>query len=273
MGRWEMATRKPHPALGPHVRRYVGWFEHMAVPLCRRELPTDEVPVIISFGGPIRVYDAGDSERFRDLGSFATGAYDAYVRVLSSGPAGGIQIDFTILGARLFLGRPLAALTNSAVPLDDLLGPLARRLEMQLYDAPTWDARFDILDREFTARLMAAIPPSREVVWTWRRLVQTGGRIGISRIVDEVGWSQKHLIARFREHIGLSPKTMARVLRFSHAARALRSATLPRLTDLALDCGYYDQAHFTRDFRAFAGVTPGELVASLLPDGGGISAD
>jgi AraC-like DNA-binding protein len=268
-----MVSRAPHPALLPHVRQYAGWFEHMAVPFCRRELPTEEVPVIISFGAPIRVYDAGDLQSYRDLGSFATGAYDSYIRVLSSGPMGGIQINFTILGARLFLDRPLAALTNCSVPLEDILGPMARRLEMELYDAPTWDARFDILDRVLTARLMAATPPSREVVWAWCRMVQTGGRIGIGRIVDEVGWSQKHLIARFREDIGLSPKIMARVLRFSNAARVLRGPTPPRLTDIALDCGYYDQAHFTRDFRAFAGVTPTELVSSLLPDGGGISAD
>jgi AraC-like DNA-binding protein len=268
-----MAQRAPHPALRPHVRQYTGWFEHMAAPLCRRELPTEEVPVIISFGAPIRVYNAGESERYSDLGSFATGAYDSYVRVRSSGPAGGVQVNFTILGARLFLGRPLADLTNRSVPLDDLLGPLARRLEMQLHEAPTWDARFDILDREIAARLRMATPPGPEVIWTWRRLLTTGGRVGIGRIVDEVGCSQRHLISRFREHIGLSPKTMARVLRFARAAQALRTAAPPRLVDIAHDCGYYDQAHFTRDFRAFAGVTPGELVSSLLPDGGGISAD
>src|ERR1043165_5462940 len=102
-----MAQRTPHRALAPHVRRYVGWFEQMASPLLRRELPTDEVPVIISFGAPIRVYNAGASDRYSDLGSFATGAYDSYVRVLSSGPSGGVQVNFTILGARLFLGRPL----------------------------------------------------------------------------------------------------------------------------------------------------------------------
>jgi AraC-like DNA-binding protein len=268
-----MAVRQPAPALRAYVRQYAGWFEHMAAPLCRRELPTDEIPVIISFGAPIRVYDAGDSKVYRDLGSFSTGAYDSYVRVLSAGPCGGIQINFTILGARLFLGRPLGELTNQSVPLDCVLGPAAPRLESELYDAPTWDDRFDILDREIGARFRAARRPSAEVLWTWRRLVETGGQVSIDRIVDEIGRSHRHVIACFREHIGLTPKTMARVLRFSRAARALREATPPRLVDLANDCGYYDQAHFTRDFRAFAGVTPRELLASLLPDGGGIAAD
>lgn len=268
-----MAVRQPAVALRGYVRQYAGWFEHMAAPLCRRELPTDEIPVIISFGAPIRVYDAGDSHRFHNLGSFATGAYETYVRVLSSGPCGGIQINFTILGARLFLARPLSHLRNLSVPLDCVLGAAAPRLESELYDAPTWDARFDILDREIGARMRAAAKPCPEVFWTWRRLVETGGQVSIDRIVEEIGRSHKHVIACFREHIGLTPKTMARVLRFSRAAKALREPAPPRLVDLANDCGYYDQAHFTRDFRAFAGVTPRELLASLLPDGGGIAAD
>jgi hypothetical protein len=178
-----MAVRQPAAALRGYVRQYAGWFEHMAAPLLRRELPTDEVPVIISFGAPIRVYDAGDSSRFRDLGSFATGAYDAYVRVLSSGPSGGIQINFTILGARLFLARPLSDLRNQSVSLDCVLGAAAPRLESELYDAPTWDARFDILDREIGARILAAPKPGPEVFWTWRRLVETGGQVGIDRML------------------------------------------------------------------------------------------
>jgi AraC-like DNA-binding protein len=271
MGRWEMALRDPHPRLRVHVRRYCGWIEHMATALTRRELPTEEIPVIINFGSPVRVYDAGESDRFVDLDSFATGAYDAFVRVRSQGPSGGVQVNFTILGARLFLGRPLGELHNRSVALDDLLGPFARQLAGRLREAPTWDARFDLLDRVIGARLEAAARPSSSVICTWHRLLESHGLVSIGDVVSETGWSQKHLIARFKHEIGLAPKTMARVLRFSRAADALRGGDA-RLADIAADCGYYDQAHFTRDFREFAGVTPGELMANVLPDGAGIAA-
>jgi len=269
LGRWEMARVLPERSLRPYVSQYVGWIEHMAAPLCRRELPTDEVPVIINFGAPVRVWDAGESTRYTDLGSFAAGAYDTFVRVTSMGASGGIQINFTLLGARLFLGRPLRDLANRSVALEDLFGADATRLTMQLHEAGSWNARFDLLDREIGARFSAARAPADGVLWTWRRIVAARGRVRIGAIVAEVGWSQKHLIARFSDEIGLTPKTLARVLRFARAAETLRRGGAS-LADLAIDCGYYDQAHFTRDFRAFAGVTPTELVASLLPDGGGI---
>lgn len=135
------------------------------------------------------------------------------------------------------------------------------------------DARFAILDRELAARVLTARPPSAAVLCAWRRLVETGGRVSIGAIVGEVGCSRKHLITQFREEIGLPPKTLARVLRFGRAVRIIKQGRGARLTEIAHDCGYYDQAHFSRDFRAFAGVTPAELVRSLMPDHGGFSAD
>jgi AraC-like DNA-binding protein len=272
VGRWEMTFARPAPALRPYVREYNGWFEHMASPLCRREPPTEIIPVIINFGAPVRIFDRDDLTRWTDYGSFTTGTHDRYALVGSAGPSGGIQCNLTILGARLFFDRPLHGLTNAIVRLDDLFGADGRRLVMELYDAPDWEARFDILDRELSTRIFAARPPSREVVWTWRRLTERCGQVPIATLVDEIGWSQKHLIEQFRAEIGLPPKALARVLRFGQAVRLIKSGRV-RLADVAHDCGYYDQAHFTRDTRTLAGVTPSELVKSLMPDSGGFIAE
>ena len=268
-----MAIGAPLAELRPHVTEYVGWIEDMVTPMRRRELPTCEVPVIINFGAPYRVSAGPDGRRWTDVSSFATGAYDTCALVESTGASGGVQINFTILGARLFLGQPLGDLTNSAVALDAVLGPEAARLTDELHTAPDWAARFAILDRVIRARLLGVQLPAAPVLWTWRRLVETRGRVRVGTIVDEIGWSQKHLIARFREEIGLAPKTLGRVLRFSHAVGHIKQGSAPGLADVAAACGYYDQAHFSRDCRELAGASPRDLVASLLPDRGGFVAD
>jgi AraC-like DNA-binding protein len=71
--------------------------------------------------------------------------------------------------------------------------------------------------------------------------------------------------------LGLPPKVIGRILRFDRVKRRLERADGHGLSEIALDCGYYDQAHLNRDFRAFAHATPTEFLARRLPDGGGVA--
>jgi len=172
----------PAPALRSYVREYIGWFEHMAAPLCRRELPTDMAPLILNFGAPVRVFDLADPRTYADVGSFITGAYDQCQLVGSAGPSGGVQVNFTLLGIRLFLARPIEDLKNRAVALDDVLGPPGRRLTEELHELPTWDARFEQLDRVIAARVLAPARVPAGVFCPWHRLMESRGRSTIRSI-------------------------------------------------------------------------------------------
>lgn len=65
---------------------------------------------------------------------------------------------------------------------------------------------------------------------------------------------------------------LARLIRFDRAVQRLQ-APGSALAEVAQDCGYYDQAHFNRDFRTFAGLSPTEFIRASLPEGGGLSGD
>jgi AraC-like DNA-binding protein len=269
LGRWEWATRAPAEALRPFAREYVGWNEELSAPLCRRELPTEEAPLIINFGAPFRLFAPGGERRDRDLASFITGAYDTYQLVESAGASCGVQVNFTLLGIRLLVGRPIQDMTNRALAPEDVFGEFARELTDRLYDAPSWDARFAWLDDALARRMHDPRDVSAGVRCAWHRLIASRGSARIGSIVQEVGCSQRHFIAQFTHELGISPKVFARMLRFGRVVRALRTGQAADLAGLAVRAGYHDQSHLTRDVREFAGTTPGRLRQSLLPDGGG----
>jgi transcriptional regulator GlxA family with amidase domain len=166
---------------------------------------------------------------------------------------------------------PMHELTNRVVDIDDLLGRRGEELVSRLWEADSWPRRFAVLDQAIAARLDEAPRTPSELAWAWERMRSSAGRTAVSALAEELGWSHRRLIARFREGIGLAPKTVGRVLRFERVAHVLEHVEEPRLAELAVECGYYDQAHLNRDFRQFAGTTPGEYMARRLPLGGGVT--
>ena len=103
--------------------------------------------------------------------------------------------------------------------------------------------------------------PSPEVAWAWRRLLASGGKVAIGRLAGEVGWSHKHLITRFRQQVGLPPRTAARLIRFGAVWRRLATHPAARWDAIAADSGYTDQAHLIRDFHQFTGASPTAFLA------------
>jgi AraC-like DNA-binding protein len=149
----------------------------------------------------------------------------------------------------------MGSLAREVVTLEDLLGTDGRVLEERLMETGTWEERFDLVENMLGSKLEAAEQPPPDVDWAWRRLVASHGRLRVGELARELGCSRKHLAARFREHVGLPPKLVARMLRFRRASDLLDTSTTS-LAELAAVCGYYDQAHLDRDFHDLAGTTP-----------------
>jgi transcriptional regulator GlxA family with amidase domain len=95
------------------------------------------------------------------------------------------------------------------------------------------------------------------------------GRVAIGALAKELSCSRKHLTLRFHHEFGISPKLLARILRFDRAVWLFGAGRVPGLADLAAASGYADQAHLSRGFRAFAGSAPAAFLRRRLPDEGG----
>ena len=253
----ELVSAQPHPLLQPHVRRYCGYRERTTQPVRRRELPGADVTMIVSLGPELRLLEPRPARHT----SFVAGLDERSAVTEHDGEAAGVEVTLTPLAARLFFRVPMHTLARRVVELDDVLGPEADRLAERLHDAASWPLRFRILDDAIRRRLAAAPDPSPGVTWAYRRVLDTHGRVRIGALASELGWSRKRLAARFREEVGLPAKSLARIVRFRHAVGFIEHDEERSLAEIALDCGYFDQAHLNRDFRALAGSTPTELLA------------
>ena len=272
LGEWEMVDAPPHPALRPYVSRYTGYREDTVAPLRRLEVPSRAVTLIVSFGDPLRlVRTPGSGLASGPFTSFVAGLHESPAVTEHDGRQHGIQVGLTPLGAFRLFGVPMRLLANEVVDLAALLGRDGGRLAERLADAPDWPRRFDLLDAALLAGLDGRPDAAPEVVWAWSRLCATDGRASVAELTGGTGWSHRHLVARFRDQVGLAPKAAARVLRFERSLRLMRRAELS-LAEVAADAGYYDQAHLNRDFRAFAGCTPTAYLAAHLPGGAGVGA-
>ena len=250
----DVSWGRPDPRLRRLLRPYCGYVERTAGRLVRPELPHPNVTLILSFGPAIDFPELG----FR-RGSFAAGIDTSPVVTAHDGYQAGIELNLSPPLASMLLGRPAGDLAADAVELDDLLGREGRELPERLHAARDWAARFALVDDWVVRRMAAAEPPPGPVIGTWAALVASGGRTPIADIARDLGWSRRHLTERFTRDVGVAPKTYARILRFDRALSLIARADGRALGDVALDAGYYDQAHLNRDFREFSGAAPSRL--------------
>jgi AraC-like DNA-binding protein len=251
-----LVQRHPSCALRPYARRYYGFEETTGSRLRRREGPGTDVILVLSFGPQWRIGDGTTpAAPWEHHTSFAAGLRKSSVITEHEGHSFGMQVNLTPPGAYALLGIPMHEYAGRTVDLDAVL-TTERSLPERLAALGTWPARFGLIDTVLAARLGQARPPSSSVVWAWRRLTATHGLVPVGELTRELGWSRKRLAARFREEIGMSPKSLARLLRFESAKKLLTRGVSLDLAQVAFQCGYFDQSHLSTEVRRITGLTP-----------------
>ena len=232
----------------------VGYQEHSRGHFRQVEGASLVVPLVISFGQPFEIGLGRIPGNDNRQASFVGGLFGGPVVIDSFGASSCIQINFTPLGAYRFFGHPMHEVSNRIVATEDLLGPEASALRDRLGGELDWQRRFDIVERMVHKRLRSARLPTLSAAFAYRRIVEDHGAGSIAAIAKMVNCSRKHLAAMFREGVGLTPKSVARIARFNFAMRLAKRGH--GWADISAECGYTDQPHLVREFAEFAGETP-----------------
>jgi len=271
--RWGMARAAPDPALAGRVGQYCSYWEETSSFAARRELAATSGVLIFALGEPLEIVGADGRAILLTAGQgFAGGMADSTSISRGMGRQDGVHVFMPTESLAAAVGAPLSALANQVVLLGDLIGREAEDLGDALGNAGGNERRFALLDA-FLARRFARAPGKDEVAcWAARRMLG-GDPPSATALAREIGWSRKLLARRVRGATGFGPDRLRRLARFERFAAAIAARPAESLAGLAAEHGYVDQAHLTREVRAFCGMTPGELRARQIPAAGGVRDD
>ncbi|WP_245555886.1 helix-turn-helix domain-containing protein [Nocardia cerradoensis] len=211
------------------------------------------VTVAVDFGGGGLVVET--TEASRASGGMVAGFAGGLTGIRAE-RAACVEVRMSPLRAYSVLGVGPGEL-GAAVGLDEVWGAAAERLRGRLAEAVEWEERFVLMRAFLAQRFRPDRTPDPEVVAGWNHIVTSRGHVRIADVAESCGWSRKRLWTRFESQIGLTPKRAAMLVRFRHAVEGLVAGR--RAADVAVSCGYSDQAHMSREIASFAGRTPGAL--------------
>ena len=247
---------------GPPLSRYVAMLWHCegyAAPHAfERVLPNGAVQMLLPLTDePLRAYDNCEIARYESFRvPLVCGARTVFAVVDAASQRSMMGVQFKPAGAFPFLGLPTGELHNEHVALDAAWGKEAGELHNQLLEAKSANARFQILEQRLLQRLYRAREQPAAVKYALAAFDRAPHAQAIGEVCESVGLNARRFIEVFADHVGMTPKLYCRLRRFQAALNLVDGQAEVKWALVALACGYFDQAHFIRDFRAFAGVTP-----------------
>jgi AraC-like DNA-binding protein len=183
-----------------------------------------------------------------------TGLHDRFRIFRSSADTGTLLVYFKPAGAAVFFRQPIHELFGQSISLDNLVlrsGLLIA--EEQLCEAIKDKDRIKVIEGFLVSRMQQGAP-DQLVAAALSLIHQTKGTIRIKQLMEQLHTSQSPLEKRFRQVVGTSPKKFASIVRFKHTIQQYHP--LSPLTGLGYEAGFYDQAHFIKEFKNFTGDTP-----------------
>jgi AraC-like DNA-binding protein len=225
--------------------------------------PMPSAHLFVNLGGPVRLWDSDPSVPpavFTD--GWFMGVWTRRFLFEYPTPVRLVGVHFKPWGISPFVDMPATELRDRWVPVDAVWQRSLDRIRNQVGDIASATETLRVVEGELRSRLAEA--PSRGldlVQSTGRRLETSCGAVSVGALTHTAGVSGNHLATQFKSHVGVTPKRVARIYRFARLILSVDALRRVDWSELAQTAGYFDQAHFSREFKDFTGHTPTEYLA------------
>lgn len=189
-----------------------------------------------------------------------SGIREKYITIPSGRDSEMFIIYFRRGQAYPFVEMPMHELTDFVVDGELVMSNEILNIREKLFVSSTVAQKFLSIEQYLISSFAKKMIRNPFVDYAVNMLLDNPHHLSIHHLSAKVGYSQKHLIKIFKEHIGLTPKKFLKIIRFQKAIQDIAANRTPEWTHIAYESGYFDQAHFINDFKTFSGFTPNQYL-------------
>jgi len=255
----------PLPELQPFVKCFWTLDDDVVDenPVKQRVLPDGCMEMIFHYGNLYRQYFEDGSSIIQPR-SFVFGQITTYIEIAPTGTTGLVAARFLPDGLKPFLEIPVSSLANKAVAISDVFGEKGKLLENNIIAAADNQQRIKLIESFLLSRL--ADPKTINAITKdcIDIIFQSQGQLDMVELAGKLKINRRNMERKFTTAIGMSPKQLSRVVRLQATLKMLDQKNFTSLTSLAYENGYYDQAHFIKDFKEFTGMSPKSFFSENL---------
>jgi AraC-like DNA-binding protein len=254
----------PSTSLQPFVKCF--WTleaEASPSPVRQRVVPDGCMEMIFNYGDRFYQYPE-DGSCILQPQSFIFGQITSFLEIAPSGTTGLVATRFLPEGLAPFLDCTVASLENKAVAIQDIFGKAGSELEQTIIHSKSNRQRIELIENFLLARLEKPGTIDNIARACVETILKAQGQLEVTELADKLNIHRRNMERKFRTAVGMSPKQLSRVVRLQSALKLLEKNKYSNLTSLAYESGYYDQAHFIKDFKEFTGISPRSFFAENL---------
>jgi len=226
-------------------------------------IPDGSIKMIFHYGD-LYWHHPKKGESFLQPRCFLIGQLTRPYIVEPAGNTGSFVVRFHPNGFLPFTTIPIKEMENTPIPLVRLFGKKGQDLEVNILTANNTFERINIIESFLNDLLKNKDVIDRIVKSTIQTISTTNGQLSINELSKKINQNRRLLARKFSSTVGLSPKQLSKIIRLQTTLKALLNKENPKLTDLAYENEYFDQAHFIKDFKEFTGLTPKEFYGENL---------
>lgn len=251
---------QPSPILAPFVKHYWILETDGITPVSERVIPTGFMQMIFHRGDRMRLSDNKLQPQ-----TFICGQSAGFTDLISTGRVNMIVVVFHPFGVKAFFPMPMSEFYGMNVSLDDLSDKSLWELKDRVYNEMDNSNAIALIESALISRLRIFDNHNWKRITEVIRAINHEHQPNIASLSGIACLSYKQFSRIFTEYVGANPKEFTRIIRFQRALYILQNTPDINITELAFDCGYYDQPHLIKEFKAFSGYTPPEFMSVCTP--------